>query len=95
MKKIDNTWFGLLAGLIAPFAVLLIIFKLGGFMEADEDVQLLWLNIKMTTVLFRPCLLINLAIFMITINRNWLKFSRGLVFATMIYAAVVIYYHFQ
>ena len=94
MKKFDHIWIGVLAGLIAPIIILYIIFQLGNFMTNITDFEAFIVNFKYTVVLFKPSLLINLAIFLLFVNRDYLKFSRGIVFSTMAYILLVVSTYF-
>jgi len=94
MKKLDRIWIGVVTGLIAPIIALYIIFQLGSFMDHITDFRVFFINYKYTVVLFKPSLLINLAIFLLFINRNHLKFSRGMVFSTMFYILIVVSTYF-
>lgn len=90
MKKFDHLWLGTGVGLVAPAVVLYVIFQMGNLMEYAWDFEAYLINIKYTVVLFKPSLLINLAIFMLFINKDYLKFARGIVMSTMLYILLVV-----
>ena len=94
MKKFDQIWIGIVVGLIAPIIVLYVIFQLGNFMSNITDFEAFMVNFKYTVILFKPSLLVNLAIFLLFVNRNLLKFSRGMVFSTMAYVLLVVSTYF-
>ncbi|MCB0733325.1 MAG: hypothetical protein H6608_08285 [Flavobacteriales bacterium] len=94
MNKLDKLWIGIVTGLVAPLILLIIIFRFTNFMEDFGDTGALFVSIPYTAVILRPTLLINLAIFLFFINRNYMRFSRGMVMSTMLYVIFIAWIFF-
>ena len=86
-----KTLFGVITGLILPIITSILFYNYGysgqldywGFIEA-------LLFIDSVAMLFAVCCLSNLALFLIVVNLNFIKFSRGLFLATIFYALAVV-----
>lgn len=95
MKKIDDIKIGLIVGLIMPIICLFGIQQFnfpnvtfGHWIEKSIEVKTLstWL---------KPALAFNIAPFIFFMNLNYLKFCRGMIITTMLYAAVIFYFAFS
>ena len=78
---LDKVWFGFLLGIIAP----MIIFWLY-YIFADQY-TLKRVNVSL-------CMVINLLPFYLTLNRHLYKATKGVLAATMVWAAVIAYLSF-
>ncbi len=83
MKNInfDKVWIGLSFGLVAPLAVFWLY-----YLFADEYV-LKRVNVSL-------CMVINLAPFYLTLNKEQYKSTKGVLIATVLWAVVIAYLSF-
>ena len=79
--KLDNVWFGLLAGIIAPLMVFWFY-----YLFADEY-TLKRINVSL-------CMVINLLPFYLTLNREMYKATKGVLIATVVWAGIIAYFSF-
>ncbi|MBP5365236.1 MAG: hypothetical protein J6Y82_04870 [Bacteroidales bacterium] len=86
-----KTLFGFLTGLILPVitSVLFYNFSYAGNLDYRGFIEAL-LFLDSVSMLFAVCCLSNLAVFLIVVNLNFIKFSRGLFLATIMYALAVV-----
>lgn len=94
MNKFNHIWVGLVAGLIAPIVFLLLVWmyaetNLGffPFMQYMFEMRLLGNFTKLA-------LLLNLALFILFMQRNKLNFCKGILFATVLWGLFIVYMYF-
>lgn len=80
--RLDNLWVGFSIGLALPAIFMAIVFA-----QEAEFVKF------MMTSLLRISLILNLAVFLLTFNFEWDKFSRGVLMATILYGLVIVYFY--
>lgn len=93
-KRTDNLPAGLAAGLLLPFVILMIIYKVR-FPEAsfDEFLQIA-VKEKMLAPLLSLCIVPNLGLFFLFLHLEKLKTARGIILATLIYGIPIVIYKF-
>ncbi len=87
-QKIDKEWFGLIAGLILPLISSFMIYS-SRFQGSESYIEVVVIMFKSMSIgkLLSLSVLPNLLLFFIIIRFDWMKFARGIVIATAIYAA--------
>lgn len=87
--KIDNIKFGLILGILAPALTLLIIYliKFLGF-NLRELIDLL-VSSGVFTKILSLCVIPNLALFFLFLNKYYYETTRGILMATIIVAAFI------
>jgi len=91
MKRLNNFWLGFALGIIAPIAVIVGIILTGEFEGEFGDVLEYTHRVGYLSVLMRPALLANLAIFVIFFNINYMKLCRGIIIATLLFGAYMLW----
>ncbi len=88
-SKVNNVRLGLLLGLLAPALTMLIVYLVGfadyGFNELID----LLLSKKVFTKLLSLCVIPNLALFFLFLNKNYYYSARGVLLATVLFALFV------
>lgn len=90
-KKADKIWVGILTGIVLPLIVLAIVYVSSfGYMTMPQFLRrLVFANIILK--LISLCAVANLGAFFLFYRVEYDKASRGVVFATMILAFVVVF----
>lgn len=91
MKRLNNFWVGFVLGIIGPAAVLVGIILTGEFDGALFDVLIYTHKVGYLSVLMRPALLVNLAIFVFFFNISYMKLCRGIIIATLLFGAYMFW----
>jgi len=91
MRKLNKFWIGFFAGLIAPLGVLVGIILTGEFDGPFMEVLAYTHKVGYLSILMRPALLINLAIFVIFFNINYMKICRGIIIATLVFGTYMLW----
>lgn len=88
-SKVDNLKLGLLLGIIAPALTMLIIYliQFTNF-NLSELVDLL-VEKKVFTKIVSLCVIPNLALFFLFLNKNYYYSARGVLMATVLFALFV------
>lgn len=88
-SKLDNINIGLVLGILAPFLTMVVIYfiEFNNF-KLHELVDLLVSKHVMTKIV-SLCVIPNLALFFIFLNKNFYKAARGVLMATIIFAIFV------
>lgn len=94
INKIDTVLAGLILGLAAPMLVLGIIYAYKFNQQSPEDFYLVLKAMKIESALLSLCVLANLALFFILLQFDFYKGAKGIILATFIYSAVVVYFKF-
>lgn len=91
MKQINRFWYGAIVGLLAPQLVLVGIYYTDyvqvSFLQFYKNI----IESETLSVLLQPAMLINLGIFLFFVNRNQLKFCRGVILSTIIYGLYIAF----
>lgn len=86
-----KTLFGFLTGLVLPVLTSILFFNFAytGNLDYWGFINAL-LFFDSVSMLFAVCCLSNLSVFLIVVNLNFIKFSRGIFIATILYALAVV-----
>lgn len=94
MNKLNTLWAGLVSGLFAPMLFLLMVwiyadttFGFFSFMKYLFEMRLLGNFTKLA-------LLLNLALFILFMQRNKLTFCKGILMATVFWGLFIVYMYF-
>lgn len=94
MLKHNSLPFGLVLGLLSPLIPFLLFYLIG---HHEKSLQVFVADIYRTKI-FAPlislCVLINLGLFYLLINKLNYPAARGIILATLIYAFIVAYVKF-
>lgn len=94
-RKYDNTWLGVLAGLLAPIIVGIIYYLIFyGDHNLEQFIQALWRGNVLMAVL-SLCAVANLGIFFLFLRKDNYRSARGVILATMLYAIAVLINKFR
>ena len=90
-KKADKIWVGLLTGIVLPLLVMGIVYLSSfGYMTMPQFLRrMVFANVILK--LLSLCAVVNLGAFFLYYRVEYDKASRGVVFATMILAFVVVF----
>ncbi|MCB9263018.1 MAG: hypothetical protein H6607_11645 [Flavobacteriales bacterium] len=93
MNRFNKMYWGLIIGFIAPLIVLYILFSQTGMLENWHDFSAFTYNLKATGTLILPSILVNFLFAIPYNNKPRIKFLRGIIVITLIYAifAVISY----
>lgn len=94
MERFDKFIAGFICGLIGPFLGLFIYWKLNFSIMTFEG---FWDNVSTSSslaALISLCLIANLIFFYLFLNREMIKATRGVIGATFVYGAIMIYIKF-
>lgn len=83
IKKYDKFWIGLLSGIAVPALFLLVMFW-----------QEKMFAMMLVSSLLRIGLVFNLAIFLLTFYTNFNNIPKGILYATIFYALIIIILYF-
>jgi hypothetical protein len=90
----DKTWIGLIFGCIAPFIAMFLYFIINyGYMTIGEFIRFLKMGDNYP-VFITMCLLVNLAVFYPFIWKEKYNGAKGVLAATFVWAAFIIYLKF-
>ena len=88
-SKIDNLNLGLLLGIFAPALTMLVIY-LVQFTEYNfKDLIDQLISKRVFTKIVSLCVIPNLALFFLFLNKNYFRSARGVLFATILFALFV------
>ncbi len=88
---IDSIWIGFVIGVISPLMALLLFYKIKfGDMTPSEFKHLLDTGGIFSHVI-SLCVIVNLAIFYLFLNKEKYKATRGILLSTLIYAGYIAY----
>jgi hypothetical protein len=91
LKALDKRWIGFVVGLVLPFLVITGLYLGSDTIEVDFVTYLIngW-EYRLFATLLPMALLMNLAAFLIFIQRRRMLFCQGMVFSTAIYGVVIL-----
>lgn len=90
-KKYNRFWFGLTLGLLVPF-LFLVIYWLWSYkmMSLVRFIQFL-LSGKVLAPVISLCVTPNLGLFFLSLNREYYKTARGVIFSTILYGLLIVF----
>ncbi len=91
MKRLNNFWLGFILGILAPIGVLIGIILTGEFEGEFGEVLAYTHKVGYLSILMRPALLANLAIFVIFFNINYMKLCRGIIISTLLFGLYMLW----
>ncbi len=90
IKKLDTTSVGLILGLIMPVIGVFVYYKIAGFWMNFHTFIAKVRDLGVSSKVLSLGVLANLVIFLIFINLDFQRTSRGILIATFIYAAIIL-----
>lgn len=84
IKKYDKFWIGITAGILIPAIFLSVMF-----------LQEKMFAMMLVSSLLRIGLVFNLAVFLITFYTNFTNIPKGILYATIIYALVIVFLYLK
>ncbi len=88
--SLNKLWVGFIVGVLAPVATLIIVYNTKNltktFFEFIDYLKIMGVYLKMLSM----CVIPNLFFFFVFIWRNYLAAARGTLFATILYAILVV-----
>lgn len=90
--KLDKMWIGTILGLISPLMVLVIFYLIYYTHISFYGFLSKYIEHKALVPLFSLCVIINLALFYLFIQKEKYYAARGIIFSTLIYAIIVFAY---
>ena len=89
-SKLNNMWLGLALGLIVPWIVMLVYYRINySYLSANSFLYKTVFLDKVFVPLLSLCVVGNLLVFFIFIWSDKLNSARGVLFATILYAITV------
>lgn len=87
--KLDSLLVGTIIGLITPLIVLLVYYQINySYLKVDSFLMKMLIN-EVVLPLLSLCVIGNLAVFYLFINKNYILAARGIILATILYAIAV------
>jgi hypothetical protein len=94
--KYDKSLYGFIAGVMLPFIAFYIFYLAKGNHDNGFIGYLKTMSVfNMASPILSVCVIANLGLFYIMLNRNMYKFSQGIVGATVLYGLFIIYLKFM
>lgn len=93
----NKIYVGLILGLLGPcfgFFIFYIITNIAYDYSLSRFIELVLSNSASNSGTIAISSIFNLGLFFLTLNRNYLKATQGVILATFIYAAIVVYYKY-
>ncbi len=92
MKRLDNTWIGLLVGILFP-VIVFILYWLFFHNQLSFPVRFVkyLMGGHLLSNVIKICALGNLLLFYIGLSYKTDKFSKGIVFSVLVYVALIAY----
>ena len=88
--SLNKIWIGAIVGILAPIVTLIIVYNTKNetktFFEFIAYIKMIGVYLKLLSM----CVIPNLFFFFVFIWRNYLAAARGALFATILYAIVVV-----
>lgn len=94
MLKYNRSWIGLTLGLLAPIVFLLVLYI---YMKPGNDYFsfLAYLfKVRLLGTYLKLGLLLNLALFMVGMQMDMMKFCKGILLATVLSGLLILYMYF-
>lgn len=92
MRKLNKFWIGASIGVILPFLFLYVFYialdipsDFSEFISISASNDYLWTVLKLA-------ILSNLIPFLLGLQQNLMKFGRGVIAATFLYAGIIVYF---
>ena len=92
---VNKIYVGLIAGLIGPWIGFFIFYLITSFDQSlSQFVEVVTLSSDTNSGVISICSIFNLGIFFLALNRNYVRAAQGVIFATLVFAAVVVYFKY-
>ena len=88
-SKINNIRLGLITGILAPILTMLIIYFIQFSEYGLKELVELLVSKRIFTKIVSLCVIPNLAFFFLFLNKNYFYSARGVLLATVLFAAFV------
>jgi len=89
MSKIDNLKLGIILGILAPALTMLVIYLVQFTDQSFKELIDLLISKRVFTKIVSLCVIPNLALFFLFLNKNYFKSARGVLLATILFALFV------
>ncbi len=89
MSKIDNLKLGILLGILAPVLTMLVIYLVQFTEHNFKELIDVLISKRVFTKIVSLCVIPNLALFFLFLNKNNFKSARGVLLATIFFALFV------
>ncbi len=96
MKNIDfdKTWIGFFIGLIAPCGAFVLFYLIKyRYMSVDRYIEFMKIG-DIYTPIISLCVLVNLGIFYLFLNKEKFNGAKGVIASTFVWAALIVYLKF-
>lgn len=90
MRLKDNTWLGMLAGMIGPVIGILIFYVINFRHSAFTQFFVMAARENLLSPLLSLCAIINLGVFFMFIRINHLHSARGVILSTFMYGVTIV-----
>jgi hypothetical protein len=92
---VNKIYVGLLAGLIGPWFGFFLFYLITSFDQTmSQFVDTVTQNSDTYSGVISICSIFNLGIFFLALNRNYVRAAQGVIFATLTFSAVVVYFKY-
>lgn len=94
---VNKMYMGLILGLLGPclgFFLFFLITNLAYGYTLSRFIELVFSNSSSHSATIAISSVFNLGLFFLTLNRNYLKATQGVILATFIYAAIMLYFKY-
>ena len=92
MHKLNRLWIGLIAGLIGPFIGYVLFYCItSSHMTFDAFNRFIIHNGSTHSGILSVSLIFNLSFFFAALHKDWYYTARGVIFATLLYAPLVVF----
>ncbi len=93
-QKIDRQGYGVVLGLILPLVGVYVYYLIAPFHMSFRFFVLNVTQMHLTAKVLSLGVIANLVGFLIVYGLKWDRFARGIIFATLIYAAIILVFRF-
>lgn len=94
MKKLDNILIGTVVGIVVPMIGVYIYFLSFNFPEDFSSFIRTTIDNRYIGTILKLAVLGNLLFFLLGLQFNLMKYCRGIILSTFIYAGIIVYYAF-
>ena len=94
MRKLNNFWIGTTIGIIVPIIGMYVYYLSFNLNEDFQSYIETAIRVRYIGTILKLAVLGNLIFFLLGLRLNLMKFCRGIIFSTFVYAGFIIYYSF-
>ena len=94
VQKIDRQGYGVVLGLILPLLGVYVYYLIAPFHMSFTSFVVNVTQMHLTSKVLSLGVLANLVGFLIVFGLKWDRFARGIILATLIYAAIILVFRF-